>query len=70
MSSADNACKQFGPRSGPTKCRASSGSKLIDILVEFLKEFFKKVDFEKLSRQQIGIQNFPAGKELKMHVYI
>ena len=22
MSSADNFCKQFGPRSGPTKCRA------------------------------------------------
>ena len=22
MSSADNLCEQFGPRSGPTKCRA------------------------------------------------
>ena len=22
LSSADNLCKQFGPRSGPTKCRA------------------------------------------------
>ena len=22
VSSADNLCKQFGPRSGPTKCRA------------------------------------------------
>ena len=22
VSSADNFCKQFGPRSGPTKCRA------------------------------------------------
>ena len=35
---ADNLCKQFGPR---------SGSKLFDTLVVFLKEFSKKVDFEK-----------------------
>ena len=42
MSSADNFFKQFGPRSGPTKCRAWSGSKLFDTLVVFLKEFFKK----------------------------
>ena len=30
MSSADNLCKQFGPRSGPTECRFWSGSKLFD----------------------------------------
>ena len=47
MLSADNLCKQFGPRSGPTKCRAWSGSKLFNNLMVFLKEFFKKVDFEK-----------------------
>ena len=29
--SADNLCKQFGPRSGPIKCQALSGSKLFDI---------------------------------------
>ena len=48
VSSADNLCKQFGPRSDPTKCRAWSGSKLFDTLMVFLKEFFKKVDFEKI----------------------
>ena len=47
VSSADNLCKQFRPRSGPTKCRAWSGSKLFETLMEHLKEFFKKVDFEK-----------------------
>ena len=47
MSSADNLCKQFGPRSGATKCRAWSGSKLFDTLMVFLKEFFEKVAFEK-----------------------
>ena len=47
VSSADNLCKQFGPRSGPTKHRAWSESKLFDTLVVFLKVFFEKVDFEK-----------------------
>ena len=28
--SADNLCKQFETRSGPTNCRARSGSKLFD----------------------------------------
>ena len=48
VSSADSLCKQFGPRSGPTKCRAWSGSKLFDTLMVFLI-FFKKDDFEKLN---------------------
>ena len=30
MSSADNLCKQFGSRSGLTKCQALTGSKLFD----------------------------------------
>ena len=30
LSAANNVCKQFGPRSGTTKCRAFSGSKLFD----------------------------------------
>ena len=45
--SADYLCKQFGPRSGSTKCRAWSGSKLFDTPMVFLKEFCKKVEFEK-----------------------
>ena len=40
---ANNFCKQFGHRSGPNACRAWSGSKLFDILMVFLKEFFEKV---------------------------
>ena len=37
VSSADNVCKQFGPRSGPTKCRAWSGSRLFETLMVFQK---------------------------------
>ena len=43
LSSADNFCKQFRPRSGQTKCRSWSGSKLFDTLIVFLKELFEKV---------------------------
>ena len=31
----------------------------------FLKEFFEKGDFEKISRRQKSIKIFPGGKELK-----
>ena len=37
--SADDRCKQFGPRSGLTKCLAQSGSKLFDTLMVLPKEF-------------------------------
>ena len=40
--SADNLCKQFGLRSGQTKCRAWSGSKLFDILMVLNKSSTKK----------------------------
>ena len=60
MPSADNLCKQFGPRSGPTKCRACSGLKLFYTRMVFLKEFFEKVDFEKISREQINMKNYPV----------
>ena len=66
VSSSDNLCKQFGPRSGPTKCRAWSGSKLFDTLMVFIKEFFIKVDFEKISRRQKSMQNIPACR-VKVH---
>ena len=51
VSSSDNFCKQFGSRSGPTKCRAWSGSKLFDTLMVFLKDFFENGDFEKISKK-------------------
>ena len=44
-------CKQFGPRSGPTERRSRSGSKLFDTLIVFLKEFSKKVYFEKKQKK-------------------
>ena len=37
----NNFCKQFGSRSGPTKSRAWSGSKLFDTLMVLF--FFKKM---------------------------
>ena len=45
--SDDDLCKQFGPRSGTTKCGAWSGCKLFDSLIVFLKEFLEKVDLKK-----------------------
>ena len=47
VSSADNHCKQFGTRSGPTERRSWSGSKLFDTLMVFLEDLLEKVDFEK-----------------------
>ena len=47
VSSADNLCKQFGPRSGLTKCRVWSGSKLCDTLMVSLIEFLRKLLFKK-----------------------
>ena len=60
MSSADNFCKQFGPRPGQIKHLARSGSKLFDTLIVFLKEFFEKVDFEK-NHQAKKAGKFPQG---------
>ena len=60
VSSAENFCKQFGSRSGPTKHRAWSESKLFDTLIEFLI----KVDFEKISRQQKAGKN-PRGQRVQ-----
>ena len=62
MSSADNFCKQFGPRSGPTVC---SGYKMFETLIVFLKEFFEKVDFEKNQQTTKKHENYSGGKELK-----
>ena len=43
--SADNLCKQFGPRSGPTKCRAWSGSKLFDTRMVLKKSSIQRVKY-------------------------
>ena len=39
-----------------------SGSKLLDTLIIFLKEFLEKVDFEKNSRQQKTKKNYPGAE--------
>ena len=61
LSSADNLCKQFGLRSGPTQCRSWSRSKLFDSLIVFLKEFLKKVGRRQKNHKKI----YPACKELR-----
>ena len=53
LSSAGTLCKQYG-------------SKLFDTLMVFLKEFFEKVDFEKISRRQKSMKNYPGGKEFTL----
>ena len=40
-----NICKQFGPRSGPTKCWAWSGSKLFDTLMLLKKSSIQSVKY-------------------------
>ena len=63
VSFADNLCKQFGPKSGPT-----FGLSLIWIQTVrhsdgiFLKEFYKKVDIEKNQQITKSMQNYPVGK--------
>ena len=65
MSSADNFCKQFGPRAGPTKCRSWSGSKLFDTLIVFLKDFVKKADSEKIQQTTTKAWKLPSMQKVK-----
>ena len=60
VSSAYYLGKQFGPRSGPANRRACSGSKLFDILMVFLKEFFQKVNNEKKSAEDKKNEKLPS----------
>ena len=60
LPSTDNLCKQFGPRSGPTKFQALSCSKLFDTIMVFLKEFSKKNDFEKKQNSRPQIKSLPS----------
>ena len=43
--SADNLCKQFGPRPGPTKCQAWSGSKMFDTRMVLKKSSIQRVKY-------------------------
>ena len=57
MWSADDICKQFGPRSDLTKLRP-------DTLMLFLKEFFEKVDFEKHQQTTKKHEKLPSGQRV------
>ena len=66
LSSADNLCKQFGSRSGPTKHWSWSGSNLFDTLIVFLKEFFEKVNFGKSQQTTANsMENYPVCVEVR-----
>ena len=64
MLSADYICKQFGPRPGPTKWKMLSVGPDLDpsclTLIVFLKQFFKKSDFEKKSADDRKHAKFPV----------
>ena len=71
LSSADNLCKQFGPRLGLTKCLSCYGSKSFDILIVILKDFFfnlflkkKKKKKKKKTADHKRMKNYPACKVL------
>ena len=70
VSSADNFCKQFGPRSGPRKRLAWSGSNLFDTLMVFLEEFFEKVDFENNQQTTKKHENLRRGQRVKANLKI
>ena len=58
LSSADNLCKQFGLRSGPSR------SKLFDTLIVFLNFFLENFNFEKVSRRQQKHEKLPSMQRL------
>ena len=62
----NNFGKQFGPRSGPTKCRAILLGLIriqtLDTQMVFLEEFFKTVDFEKNQQTKKSLKNFPEAE--------
>ena len=54
--------RTVGPRPGPTKCLAWSGSKLFYILMVSMKEYFENVPFEKMNRRQKAFKISPHAK--------
>ena len=76
VSSAGNLCKQFGPRSGPTKCLGLIWIQTVWLWWYSWKKFAKKlISFFKKSADDwsdwwsgFGYeQTIPVGKELKRH---
>ena len=48
--SADNLCKQFGSRLGPTFCRAWSGSKLFDTLMVLKTSSVQRIKYGTITK--------------------
>ena len=68
--SADNLCKQFGPRSGPTDHLAWSGLKLFATLMVFKKKESKKLILKKVRSWQNSVKNYPVCKEIKLNFMV
>ena len=67
MSSADNLCKQFGPRSGLAKHQAWSGPNCLTLWGNFRKSWFWKKNQQTTKNHK----NYPACKDLtnlRLHI--
>ena len=64
MWSTDNLCKQFGPRLGPTKCWAWSGSKLLD--TQKWDGIPERIFQKKLISKKISWEKFPSRQRIKL----
>ena len=60
MLSANNLCKQFGPK----KCQLDLDPICLTLRRSSQKNFLKKFILKKISRGQKSMKNFPGGKEL------
>ena len=65
LAPADKLCKQLGPRSGPNKVRAQSGSKLFDTLMVFVKDFLKLLIFNKKISRLFKYEEIPSIQSIK-----
>ena len=63
--SADNLCKQSGPRSRPSENWSLTGSKLLDTLKVFLKEFVKKYVFKKTANDDKSMKKVLSMQRVK-----
>ena len=71
LSSANNLCKQIGPRPGPTKHQAWSVSDLFDAQMVLRKEFFEKAVYEKNQQTTKKHEKHPKGKMLNnLKIYV
>ena len=68
--SADNLCKQFGLRSGPTKCRAWSGSKLFETQMVLKQSNIQRVKYGTIIKCEGIIKQYSKIQRLiKIHFF-